>query len=97
MPRRRQSMGFQPYALLEVYGETSDSIELEDLKYYQTYQAGFEAYLARNFTSALGKFALALQLRHNDPAAKWLISRIAALNPDDLPESWDGSVKLTSK
>ncbi len=61
------------------------------------YQAGVEAYLARNFTLALEKFAAALQLRHNDPAAKWLISRIVALNPDELPEDWDGSVELTSK
>jgi len=83
--------------VFEVYGETSDAIPPQELKYYQTYQAGVEAYLARNFTVALERFAAALQVRHNDPAAKWLISRIVALNPDDLPEDWDGSVALTSK
>ncbi|MCP4401469.1 MAG: hypothetical protein GY801_29750, partial [bacterium] len=45
----------KPVKVFEVYGETSDSIEPEDLKYYQTDQTGFEAYLARDFTSALEK------------------------------------------
>ncbi len=37
-------------------------------------------------------------LNGQDPShAKWLISRIVALNPDNLPEEWDGSIELTSK
>ena len=83
--------------VFEVYGHTCDAVLPEDEQYYQTYQRGVEAYPGRNFTTALEYFAAALQLRHNYPAAKWLISRIVALNPDDLPKEWDGSIELTSK
>ena len=83
--------------VFEVYGETSDSIDSETLTYYHTYQEAFEAFLARNFTQALEKFALVLQLRPSDPAAKDMISRIVSLNLGELPENWDGSIKLVSK
>ncbi len=83
--------------VFEVYGETTDPAMSKEQPYYKTYQAGFEAYLNRNLTLALERFALALQLRPNDPASRWLISRIAALNLDELSSDWDGSVKLTSK
>ncbi|MCP4399764.1 MAG: CHASE2 domain-containing protein [bacterium] len=83
--------------VFEVYGEVSDEIDPETLGYYQSYQTGFEAYLKHDFTRALTLFASALELRPNDPASKWLISRIVELNPDELPQDWDGSVELTSK
>ena len=83
--------------VFEVYGKTTDVIAPEALAYYQTYQTAFEAYLARDFTLAIEKFAGALHLRSNDPASKWLISRIVALNPAELPAAWDGSVALDSK
>lgn len=67
------------------------------MNYYQAYHSGFEAYLTRNFTGALEQFALVLQFRGNDPAAKGMIARITELNPDELPEDWDGSVALNSK
>lgn len=83
--------------VFEVYGDAKDNIAPETLAYYQTYQAGIEAYLARDFTHALTLFAAALQARPEDPAAKWLISRIVALNPYLLPADWDGSVILDLK
>jgi adenylate cyclase len=82
--------------VFEVYGEKSGPAS-DEQPYYKTYQAAFEAYLDRNFTLALERFALTLQLQPNDPASKWMISRIAALNLDELPDDWDGSVKLTTK
>lgn len=87
----------QAVKVFEVYGETTDTLPPDVLEYYQIYQTGFDAYLARDFTRAIERFAVALQLRPNDPAAKWLISRIVALNPAELPEDWDGSVALSSK
>ncbi len=83
--------------VFEVYDETCHNDISGKQAYYKTYQAAFEAYLARNFTLALERFALTLQLRPDDPAAKWMISRIAVLDLEQLPEDWDGSVKLTSK
>jgi len=81
----------------EVYSEASDTIAPDNVKYYQTYQAAFEAYLSRNFTLAREQFTAALQIRPNDPAATWMLERIDELNPDELPGDWDGSVKLESK
>lgn len=83
--------------VFEVYGEVTDSIPHEIVTYYQTYQAGVEAYLARDFTSSLTLFAAALQVRPEDPAAKLMISRIVALNPHLLSDEWDGAVVLNSK
>ncbi len=84
--------------VFEVYGETSDPPALiGDSAYYPTYQRAFEAYLARNFTTAREQFLSALQLHPSDPAATWMLSRINSLNPEELPENWDGSVKLTTK
>lgn len=88
---------FNAVKVFEVYGENSDSTAVDEIPYYQTYQAAFDTYLSRNFTLALERFALALQLRPDDPAARWMISRIASLSVKDLPEDWDGSVQLTSK
>lgn len=87
----------EPVMVFEVYGETGDVIESAEAIYYQSYQAGIDAYFARNFTEALQKFDLALERRPGDVAARRLISRIADLNPDTLPENWDGSVELMSK
>jgi len=83
--------------VFEVYGEGSETIDPNDLLYYQTYDEAFEAYLSRKFALAQEKFLLALSLRPNDRAAKEMISRINSLNIDDLPDDWDGSVTLTSK
>ena len=49
------------------------------------------------FLLAFEKFSLALQLRPTDPASQTMQSRILALNPEELPEDWDGSVTLRSK
>jgi len=87
----------QAVKVFEVYGMADDEIDACDLAYYQAYHAAFEAYLTRDFTQALNKFALTLQFRPNDPATRAMITRIAALDVDELPKNWDGSVKLTEK
>jgi len=83
--------------VFEVYGEASDPIGLHDAKYYQSYQTAFDAYLSRDFVNAHKQFTYALQLRPRDPAATWMLRRIDALDPDKLPEDWNGSVKLDAK
>lgn len=87
----------KPVKVFEVFGEMGDSIAPDDAKYYHTYQAAYEAYLAQNFERALEKFNAALQLRPDDPAAKWLIARINNLILAELSEDWDGSIALVSK
>lgn len=83
--------------VFEVYGESTDPVETDDLLYYQTYHDAFEAYLARDFTTARKQFATALSVRPDDPAAHNMIARIATLSVETLPDDWDGSVSLTSK
>lgn len=83
--------------VFEVYGEVSETLNPDDLLYYQTYQDAFETYLAQDLVSAKDKFALALSLRPDDLAANKMITRIDLLHPDKLPDNWDGSVVLTSK
>jgi hypothetical protein len=83
--------------VFEVYGETEEEIDAKDLVYYQTYHEGFEAYLSRNFAAAHAQFAQALSIRPDDPAAQAMLARLETLNPNDLPDDWDGSVALTSK
>jgi len=81
----------------EVYEETSKPIDPTDLLYYQTYEEAFETYLSRKFALAREKFVSTLSLRPDDSVSKEMISRIDSLNPDDLPDDWDGSAALTTK
>jgi adenylate cyclase len=83
--------------VFEVYGETEEALDPKDLLYYQTYHEAFEAYLSRHFAAAHAQFTKALSIRPGDPAARVMIARLEALNPDDLPDDWDGSVTLTLK
>jgi len=83
--------------VFEVYGETSDRSEPDQDVYYQTYHKAFEAYLSRDFSFARDKFSESLAIRSTDPASKGMIARIDALNRDELPTEWDGSVALDSK
>jgi adenylate cyclase len=83
--------------VFEVYGEAEEEVGAKDLSYYQTYHEAFEAYLSRQFAAAQAQFTQALSLRPDDPAAQAMLARLETLNPDDLPDDWDGSVVLTSK
>jgi adenylate cyclase len=83
--------------VFEVYGDGETSVDTDAMSYYTAYQSAFEAYLSHDFARALEGFAAAMNLRPNDPASKWLIARIEALNPDELPEDWDGSIALQGK
>ena len=81
----------------EVYGETSDPVDLSDEAYYRNYQDAFEAYLSRDFEMAGRKFQEAISLRPDDPAAKDMIQRIESLQANHLTPDWDGSIALTSR
>lgn len=86
----------KPVKVFEVYGETAEP-PISDEEYYRTYQAGVEAYLVRNFAGALEHMHHALELRPHDLAVESLLSRVSILQPEDLPDDWDGAVTLTSK
>ncbi len=81
----------------EVYGTADDSVSEADETYYRTYEAAFGAYLDRDFTAAEAGFREALALRPDDPASREMLARIAAIDPQALPDDWDGSVQLTRK
>jgi hypothetical protein len=83
--------------VFEVYGETSEPMDPDLESYYQTYHEAFEAYLSRDFALAREKFMVSLSLRPDDPASKEMVARIDAVNPDQLPTDWDGSISLTAK
>ena len=81
----------------EVYGETTEEINSNDLKYYQSYEDGFKAYLNQDFSFAANVFHNCLIFKPDDLAAKVMIDRIETLDKNSLPKDWDGSVALTSK
>jgi adenylate cyclase len=87
----------QAVKVYEVYGETSDPISPEDLQYYQAYTAAFEAYLARRFDLAHTQFTTALAVRPSDAAAHEMLERIASLDPEKLPDDWDGAMTFETK
>ena len=68
-----------------------------DLKYYQSYEDGFKAYLNQDFSFAANVFHNCLIFKPDDLAAKVMIDRIETLDKNSLPKDWDGSVALTSK
>ena len=87
----------QAVKVYEVYGELSDSIPTDDLLYYHAYNEAFEAYLARRFDIARAQFVSALAVRPNDPAALEMLARIDALEPEALPDDWDGATTFETK
>ncbi len=87
----------QAVKVYEVYGETSDPIPPEYLQYYEAYTVAFEAYLARRFDLACAQFAKALAVRPSDAAAHEMLERIASLDPEKLPDDWDGAMTFETK
>jgi adenylate cyclase len=87
----------QPVKVYEVYGEASKDVDSEKVKYYEQYQKGFDAYLNRNFSSAMDYFQESRSLVPDDLAANEMIRRINSLDINNLSEDWDGSIALTEK
>ena len=87
----------QAVKIFEVYGEATDEVAPQDVWYYEAYGEAFAAYLSRDFVSATDQFARALSIRPDDPASHAIVARMQGLNPHDLPETWDGSITLTTK
>jgi adenylate cyclase len=87
----------QAVKIFEVYGEATDEVAPQDAWYYEAYGEAFAAYLARDFAGAADQFARALSIRPDDPASHAIVARMRGLNPQDLPETWDGSITLTTK
>ncbi|MGE3540128.1 MAG: adenylate/guanylate cyclase domain-containing protein [Candidatus Tectimicrobiota bacterium] len=85
----------QAVKVYEVYGEMTETLPAQDLEYYETYNEAFERYLLRHFDEARERFATALVLRPHDTSAREMLERIASLQPDTLPEDWDGAVSLS--
>jgi adenylate cyclase len=87
----------QAVKIFEVYGEGTDEVAPQDIGYYEAYSEAFAAYLSRNFAYAADQFARALSIRPDDPASQAIVARMQGLDPHGLPETWDGSIALTTK
>jgi adenylate cyclase len=87
----------QVVKVFEVYGTRDDDVSPESTAYYAAYETAFHAYLSRHFMDAKAHFDRALAWRPNDPAALAMLHRISELEPDHLPDDWDGSIALTTK
>lgn len=90
--------------IYEVYGfqvQTENpalDMDIENHGYHQIYDRAFNAYLARDFSTADQGFKQALSLDPGDPASRLMIQRIQDIEAlDSLPGGWDGSVGLTEK
>jgi adenylate cyclase len=87
----------QPVKVYEVYGEASEDVDSENIKYYEKYQKGFDAYLNRDFSLAMDNFQESRSIIPDDPAVNEMIRRINSLDFDNISEDWDGSIALTEK
>jgi adenylate cyclase len=87
----------QPVKVYEVYGESTDGIVTDDLKYYHAYDEACAAYLERRFDVARAQFEVALAIRPTDIAAREMLERMADLDPEALPDDWDGVKTFETK
>ncbi|MGE0086396.1 MAG: adenylate/guanylate cyclase domain-containing protein [Desulfococcaceae bacterium] len=87
----------QAVKVYEVCGVQEDCADPQQEEYCRTYAEAFSAYLDRDFSTAAHLFEKALSLKPDDPAAMQMAERIKALDPETLPQDWDGSVKLMTK
>jgi len=87
----------QAVKVYEVYGEISDAISPDDLQYYQAYNAAFEAYMARRFDVARVQFTAALAVRPQDLTTLEMLARLDDLDPQALPDDWDGALTFETK
>ncbi len=87
----------QAVKVYEVYGEISDAISPDDLQYYQAYNAAFEAYMSRRFDVARVQFTAALAVRPQDLTTLEMLARLDDLDPQALPDDWDGALTFETK
>src|SRR5262245_51447578 len=87
----------QPVKVYEVYGESTDAIPADDLEYYHAYDAACAAYLERRFDVARTQFEAALAIHPQDTAAREMLERMADLDPEVLPDDWDGVKTFETK
>jgi adenylate cyclase len=87
----------QAVKVYEVYGAMGDPIAPATLQYYQAYNAGFEAYLARRFDLARAQFAAARAMRPTDAAAGEMLERLDDLDAEKLLDEWDGAKTFETK
>ncbi len=85
----------RPVKIYEVYG--FEKADPEKDSYHTIYEAAFNHYLDRNFSSATREFEKALALCPEDPATGRMLKRISRLASSPLPDDWNGAVALTEK
>ncbi len=87
----------EPVKVYEIYGHGDDFIDPRREEYYKAYERAYAAYMSRDFTNAADGFKKALILAPEDMASLGMIERMERIRLEDLPDDWDGSVRMTKK
>lgn len=77
--------------------DLSETANADDRHLAAAAKAGFSAYLARNWSAAIGKFEEVLRIRPGDPSATRLLERCREYLHQPPPSDWTGVHQLTSK
>lgn len=79
-----------PMMIHELLGEKTDTLTFDLSTYEKTYQAGYNAYKARQWSQAIQAFRICLQLYPNDKASLVFIQRCEKFQIEDPPLNWEG-------
>lgn len=85
-----------PVIIYELIGEAG-TVDEDTQKMVQAYENGLEAYLRREWDSAIASFKKALAIRPKDRASKVMMERCEAYKQNPPPENWNGAYTMTSK
>jgi len=86
----------QPIKIYELMGEKSSSDgKLREV--VEMFEAGLQAYMARDWDKAEKLFMGVLNLRHGDGPSTTLLARVKDLRTSKLPDDWDGVYVMTKK
>lgn len=86
-----------PVSIYELIGKKGDSISSEKEQIIELYHEGRKLYLARDFVSAVGKFAQVMGIDKDNKAAKLHMERCQHFLTTPPEEDWDGVWTMTSK
>ncbi len=85
-----------PISVYEVLDAERDAVRAERLASREHYEQGMEAYFARDFATARGKFAMCIGMSPSDALAARFFALAADYALRGVAEAWDGTIE-TSK
>ena len=85
-----------PVRVFELVG-LAGQVPSQRLEGYRAFESGLAAYRLRRWSEAEHAFGVARMVLDDDPLSRVFQKRVAALRATELPDSWDGTFRLTSK